>query len=98
MTSHILLNRLPRLLCFTVTLLFAARLCQAACIPTDTTKLPNQRPNQDALTLLLKAQATCPLNTPDFLSRQSRNQRGDRIVRRCQSCREPDDGVADGAL
>jgi hypothetical protein len=32
------------------------------------------------------------------LSRQSRNQRGDRIVRRCQSCREPDDGVADGAL
>jgi hypothetical protein len=67
MTSHILLNRLPRLLCFTVTLLFAARLCQAACIPTDTTKPPNQRPNQDALALLLKAQATCPLNTPDFL-------------------------------
>src|SRR5258705_9004687 len=33
-----------------------------------------------------------------ILSRQSRNQRGDRIVRRCQSCREPDDGVADGAL
>jgi transposase len=32
------------------------------------------------------------------LSRQSRNQRGDNIVRRCQSCREPDDGVADGAL
>ena len=32
------------------------------------------------------------------LSRQSRNQRGDGIVRRCQSCREPDDGVADGAL
>ncbi len=32
------------------------------------------------------------------LSRQSRNQRGDRIVRRCQSCREPDDGVAHGAL
>src|SRR6266446_269431 len=26
------------------------------------------------------------------LSRQSRNQRGDSIVRRCQSCREPDDG------
>ena len=32
------------------------------------------------------------------LSRQSRNQRGDSIVRRCQSCREPDDGVAHGAL
>jgi hypothetical protein len=34
----------------------------------------------------------------DILSRQSRNQRGDSIVRRCQSCREPDDGVAHGAL
>jgi NAD(P)-dependent dehydrogenase (short-subunit alcohol dehydrogenase family) len=34
----------------------------------------------------------------EFLSRQSRNQRGDRIVRWCQSCREPDDGVAHGAL
>jgi hypothetical protein len=33
-----------------------------------------------------------------LLSRQSRNQRGDSIVRRCQSCREPDDGVAHGAL
>ena len=32
------------------------------------------------------------------LSRQSRNQRGDSIVRRCQSCREPDDGVAHRAL
>jgi hypothetical protein len=32
------------------------------------------------------------------LSRQSRNQRGDSIVLRCQSCREPDDGVAHGAL
>src|SRR5882724_9294196 len=31
--------------------------------------------------------------SPGFLSlsRQSRNQRGDSIVRRCQSCREPDD-------
>src|SRR5580692_8807173 len=34
---------------------------------------------------------------PD-LSRQNRNQRGDSIVRRCQSCREPDDGVAHRAL
>jgi hypothetical protein len=33
-----------------------------------------------------------------ILSRQSRNQRGDSIVHRCQSCREPDDGVAHGAL
>jgi putative ABC transport system substrate-binding protein len=34
----------------------------------------------------------------NILSRQSRNQRGDSIVRRCQSCREPDDGVAHRAL
>ena len=67
MTSHALLSRLPRLLYVTVLILFAARLCQAACIPADTTKLPNQRPNQDALALLLKAQATCPLTTLDFL-------------------------------
>src|SRR6202011_5759196 len=33
-----------------------------------------------------------------FLSRQSRNQRGDSLGRRCQSCREPDDGVAHRAL
>ena len=33
-----------------------------------------------------------------ILSRQSRNQRGDSIVLRCQSCREPDDGVAHRAL
>ena len=32
------------------------------------------------------------------LSRQSRNQRGGNIVRRSQSCREPDDGFAHGAL
>jgi hypothetical protein len=32
------------------------------------------------------------------LSRQSRNQRGDSIVRRCQSYREPDDRVAHGVL
>jgi hypothetical protein len=34
----------------------------------------------------------------NILSRQSRNQRGDSIVLRCQSCREPDDGFAYGAL
>jgi hypothetical protein len=33
-----------------------------------------------------------------ILSRQSRNQRRDSIVPRCQSCREPDDGVAHGTL
>jgi hypothetical protein len=33
-----------------------------------------------------------------ILSRKSRNQRGDSMVRRCQSCREPDDGVAHRAL
>ena len=33
-----------------------------------------------------------------FLSRQSRNQRGGSVVRRYQSCREPDDGIAHGAL
>src|ERR1700674_869090 len=38
---------------------------------------------------------TAELGDRVVLSRQSRNQRGDRIVRRCQSCREPDDGVAD---
>ena len=32
------------------------------------------------------------------LSRQSRNQRGGSMVRRYQSCREPDDGIAHGAL
>ena len=32
------------------------------------------------------------------LSRQSRNQRGGSVVRRYQSCREPDDGIAHGAL
>jgi hypothetical protein len=67
MTSHILLSRPPRLLYLTVILLFAARLCQAACVPTDTTRLPSQRPNQDVLALLLKAQAKCPLTTLDFL-------------------------------
>jgi len=36
--------------------------------------------------------------SPSSLSRQSRNQIGVSIVRRCQSCREPDDGVAHGAL
>jgi hypothetical protein len=33
-----------------------------------------------------------------LLSRQSRNQRGGSMVRRYQSCREPDDGIAHGAL
>ena len=50
----------------------------------------------------LKADGWLPANTKlrssKYLSRQSRNQRGDSIVRRCQSCREPDDGVAQRAL
>ena len=33
-----------------------------------------------------------------YLIRQSRNQRGDSIVPRWQSCREPEDGIARGAL
>jgi hypothetical protein len=41
---------------------------------------------------------TGDIGNETYLSRQSRNQRGDSIVRRCQSCREPDDGVAHGAL
>ena len=41
----------------------------------------------------------CELGLIDeFLSRQSRNQRGGSMVRRYQSCREPDDGIAHGAL
>src|SRR5215469_12729680 len=67
MASRTQLSRLPSLLCLIALLLFAGRLCQAACAPTDTTKQPNQRPNQDTLALLLKAQTTCPLSTPDFL-------------------------------
>src|SRR5262249_5094563 len=35
--------------------------------PEDTTRLPNQQPNQDALAVLLKAQDRCPLTTLDFL-------------------------------
>src|SRR5712672_2896835 len=50
----------------------------------------------------LKADGWLPANTKlrssKYLTRQSRNQRGDSIVRRCQSCREPDDGVAHRAL
>jgi hypothetical protein len=45
-------------------LVFAARLCQAECIPEHS---PPQ-PNQDALARLLKTQDRCPVTTPDFLN------------------------------
>jgi hypothetical protein len=56
--------KLTHLLHFTAALLFAARLCQAECIPEHA---PPQ-PNQDALARLLKAQDQCPATTPDFLN------------------------------
>jgi hypothetical protein len=52
----------------------------------------------DTLRRFIDGEILPEMAIPEFLSRQSRNQRGDRIVRRCQSCREPDDGVAHGAL
>ena len=57
------MRKLTQLLYVTVVLLFAARLCQAECIPEHA---PSQ-PNQDALARLLKAQDQCPATTPDFL-------------------------------
>jgi hypothetical protein len=56
--------KLARLLHVTAVLLFAARLCQAECIPEHA---PPQ-PNQDALARLLKGQDKCPLTTQDFLN------------------------------
>jgi hypothetical protein len=56
--------KLTHLLHFAAALLFAARLCQAECIPEH---VPPQ-PNQDALARLLKAQDQCPATTPDFLN------------------------------
>jgi hypothetical protein len=58
------LSAVAWLLLVTVVLLFAAPLSEAACIPRDS---PTQ-PNQDALAMVLKAQARCPLTTPDFLN------------------------------
>jgi hypothetical protein len=43
-------------------LLFAVRLCQAACIPTNA----QQQPNRDALARLLEAQDRCPSTALDF--------------------------------
>ncbi len=56
--------KLAHLLHVTAVLLFAARLCQAECIPEHA---PPQ-PNQDALARLLKGQDKCPLTTQDFLN------------------------------
>jgi hypothetical protein len=58
------MRKLTSLLHVTAVLLFAARLCQAECIPEHA---PPQ-PNQDALARLLKAQDRCPVTTPDFLN------------------------------
>ena len=55
----------------------------------------DQHPERLGLQILLKQPIVRHVL---ILSRQSRNQRGDSIVRRCQSCREPDDGVAHRAL
>src|SRR5262249_52614814 len=94
MRSYTLLSRLPRLLYLTVMLLFAARLCQAACVPMDTTKLPNPRPNQDALALLLKPQAKCPLTTPDFLKLvQGRGARLEPTMVNFLGFHNPDPGI-----
>jgi hypothetical protein len=91
--SHALPSRVGRLLYFIVMLLFTARLCQADCIPTDTTKLPNQQPNQDALALLLKAQDRCPLSTLDFLNLvESSGARLEPTMVNFQGFNDPDDG------
>jgi putative ABC transport system substrate-binding protein len=56
--------------------------------------------NAHADRIIKKAQEAARLKGVQLLilSRQSRNQRGGNIVRRSQSCREPDDGFAHGAL
>src|SRR2546425_6833202 len=61
--------KLTHFLLVTAVLLFAARLCQAECIPEHA---PPQ-PNQDALARLLKAQDRCPVTTNDFLNLVERN-------------------------
>jgi hypothetical protein len=58
------MRKLTSVLHATAVLLFAARLCQAECVPEHA---PLQ-PNQDALARLLKAQDRCPVTTPDFLN------------------------------
>jgi hypothetical protein len=58
------MRKLTHILHVTAVLLFAARLCQAECIPEHS---PPQ-PNQDALARLLKAQDQCPVTTLDFLN------------------------------
>ncbi len=61
--------KLTHFLLVIAVLLFAARLCQAECIPEHA---PPQ-PNQDALARLLKAQDRCPVTTNDFLNLVERN-------------------------
>jgi hypothetical protein len=75
------------------TLLFAARFAQAACIPEDTTHLPNQQPNQDALAVLLRAQDRCPLTTLDFLNLVEGGEgRLEPTMVNFQGFNDPDDG------
>jgi hypothetical protein len=56
------MSRITKLLYITAMLLFAVRLCQAACTPENA---PPQ-PNQDALARLLAAQDRCPSTSRDF--------------------------------
>jgi hypothetical protein len=56
------MRRLAKLVSFTAMLLFAARLCQAACTPENSP----QQPNQDAVARLLQAQDRCPGTALDF--------------------------------
>jgi hypothetical protein len=91
--SHASRGWITRLFHVAVTLLFAARFAQAACIPEDTTHLPNQQPNQDALAVLLRAQDQCPLTTLDFLNLvESGGGRLEPTLVNFQGFNDPDDG------
>jgi hypothetical protein len=74
--------------------LLAGRLCHAACIPEDPKQLASDKPNQDALALLLKAQDRCPDNALDFrnLVKGSGVQLETTMVN-FESFRDPNDGA-----
>jgi hypothetical protein len=61
-TEVFAMRRLAKLVSFTAMLLFAVRLCQAACIPENSP----QQPNRDAVARLLEAQERCPSTALDF--------------------------------
>ena len=91
--SHASWRWMTRLFHVAATLLFAARFAQAACIPEDTTHLPNQQPNQDALAVLLRAQDQCPLTTLDFLNLvECGGGRLEPTLVNFQGFNDPDDG------